>query len=211
LAGVITADKELSKPFQERRHMHIQLTHKGHVLSPNRKHLHNLCNIYEYVKQNGNVAEIPTFYGAWVDTIGIALSRLLAKEFVSESVYIQPLDYFLGGGGIRYQLAKVPCGPGPCGTAEIGLPIRTTVCVVLNVGIDSKHNGRKSYSVLAKGCCEQNRIGKEFPSEWLNAWREFGEMLVKPIDGWRLSVLGKYPVLSATPDPIHRQYKGGRW
>ncbi len=132
------------------------------------------------------------------------MSRLLAKEFISDSVYIQPLDYFSG-----FQLAKVPCGPGPNGTAEKGLPISTTICMNLNVE-DAKHNGRKFYGVLAKGSYEKARIGKEFPSELLDGWTAFGMILVKPINGWQLSVLGKYPVLSATPNPNHHPYKGGR-
>ena len=189
--------------------MHIELTHTGHVLSSNRVRRSNHTNDYHFTKVNGYTwesgrAEMLAFYSTWMDTVGAALSRLLAKEFISDSVYIQPLDYFSG-----FQLAKVPCGPGPNGTAEKGLPISTTICMNLNVE-DAKHNGRKFYGVLAKGSYEKARIGKEFPSELLDGWTAFGMILVKPINGWQLSVLGKYPVLSATPNPNHHPYKGGR-
>jgi hypothetical protein len=197
--------------------MHIELIHTGHVLSSNRTRQSNHINNYHYTKVNGYthdscLNEIHAFYATWKDTVGATLSQLLAKAFISDSVYVQPWDYFVGGGGIRFQLAKVGCGPGPNGTAAIGLPISTTICMNLNVE-DAKHNGRKFYGVLAKGSCEKSRIGKEFPSELLDAWIDFGKILVKPINGWQLSVSGKndtYPVLSATPNPNHRPYKGGR-
>ena len=202
--------------------MHIELIHTGHALSPNRRRQSNHTNSYHYTKANGYTqascqVEMYAFYSAWMDTVGSGLSRLLAKDFISDSVYIQPLDFFPYGGdafpygsGGGHQLVKVGCGRGPGGTAEDGLPISTTICMNLNVGTDARHNGRKFYGVLAKGSSQKSRIGREFPSELLDVWTDFGKILVKPINGWQLSVLGKHPVVSATPNPIHRPYKGGR-
>ena len=134
----------------------------------------------------GSLADrVLAFYSAWIDTVGAALSRLLAKDFISESVYIQPLDYFFR----LFQFGKGALWSWPQWNGGKGLPISTTICMTLNVE-DAKHNGRKFYGVLAKGSYDKTRIGKDFPSELLDSWTDCGKILVKPINGWQLSVSG---------------------